>query len=520
MNLLAKEFAMKDLGPLSFFLGIAVNRPTPHTLFLSQQKYALELLQRAGLEHCNPAVTPVDTNSKLSTNSGTPLDDPTEYRQLVGALQYLTLTRPDISYAVQQVCMHMHAPRSSHMNALKRILRYVRGTIAHGLTIQRSTTHTLLAYTDADWAGCPDTRRSTSGFCVYLGDNLISWSSKRQPTVSRSSAEAEYRAVANVVSDTCWIRNLLCELRSPPDKATLIYCDNVSAVYLSTNPIQHQRTKHIEIDIHFVREKVARGQVRVLHVPSRYQIADIFTKGLPRILFDDFRSSLNIRDPPTSFFPSKLLLTKPIYLMICRSSQTSGTKLMAMASTSFAGISALPLSQPKLTAIQLPSKERVHFHKFSTTRNPVYSTKECHGLTSRKMKSVAPRCSNSSSPDGATEGSSNKTKVPFGYSRKDVIFIGLGVTFAGIGLKSGLEFLGVDPLQAGNVVQLVLVLGLTLGWISTYLFRVSNKEMTYAQQLRDYESKVMEKRLEGLSEAELEALLEQVEEEKRLASSD
>ncbi|KAD6796140.1 hypothetical protein E3N88_07036 [Mikania micrantha] len=161
--------------------------------------------------------------------------------------------------------------------------------------------------------------------------------------------------------------------------------------------------------------------------------------------------------------------------------------------------------------------ERVQFHKFSATRNSVYSTKEYHGLMS---KSIAPRCSNSSSSDGATEDSSNKSKVPFGYNRKDVILIGLGVTFFGIGLKGGLEFLGVDPLQAGNVVQLVLVLGLTVGWISTYIFRVSNKEMTYAQQLRDYEMKVMEKRLEGLSEAELEALLEQVEEEKRLASRD
>ncbi|KAL8199541.1 hypothetical protein R6Q57_013109 [Mikania cordata] len=188
-----------------------------------------------------------------------------------------------------------------------------------------------------------------------------------------------------------------------------------------------------------------------------------------------------------------------------------------MASASFSGISALPLSQPKLTAIQIPCKERVHFHKFSATRNSVYSTKEYHGLMS---KSIAPRCSNSSSSDGATEDSSNKSKVPFGYNRKDVILIGLGVTFFGIGLKGGLEFLGVDPLQAGNVVQLVLVLGLTVGWISTYIFRVSNKEMTYAQQLRDYEMKVMEKRLEGLSEAELEALLEQVEEEKRLASRD
>ncbi|KAK9048756.1 hypothetical protein SSX86_032277 [Deinandra increscens subsp. villosa] len=300
MALLANEFAMKDLGPLSFFLGITVQRHQSASLFLCQQKYALDLLRRAGLENCNAVATPVDTNAKLSSKDGDPLDNPTEYRALVGALQYLTITRPDISYAVQQVCMHMHAPRTSHMHALKRILRYLKGTIGYGLTIQRSLGHSLIAYTDADWAGCPDTRRSTSGYCVYLGDNLLSWSSKRQPTLSRSSAEAEYRAVANVVSETCWLRNLLCELLFPPHKATLVYCDNVSAVYLSTNPVQHQRTKHIEIDIHFVREKVARGDVRVLHVPSRYQIADIFTKGLPRILFDDFRSSLNIRDPPVS----------------------------------------------------------------------------------------------------------------------------------------------------------------------------------------------------------------------------
>nr|GEV06245.1 inactive receptor-like protein kinase [Tanacetum cinerariifolium] len=180
---------------------------------------------------------------------------------------------------------------------------------------------------------------------------------------------------------------------------------------------------------------------------------------------------------------------------------------------------ALPLSHPKLTTFQFSSKERVLPYNFSTTRNHVYSAKEFNGFISKKMTRITTRCSDPSSSDGATDESSNKTKVPFGYSRKDVIFIGLGVTFFGIGLKSGLEYYGVDPLQAGNVVQLVLVLGLTVGWISTYLFRVSNKEMTYAQQLRDYETKVMEKRLEGLSEAELEALLEQVEEEKRVTSS-
>ncbi|KAD4586433.1 hypothetical protein E3N88_24034 [Mikania micrantha] len=293
---LGTEFAMKDLGPLSYFLGIATQQHTSG-LFLSQHKYALEILERAGMAFCKPAATRVDTNEKLSALDRELFTDITLYRSLAGALQYLTFTRPDITYAVQQICMYMHAPRTSHFNALKRILRYVKGTAHYGLHMSPSP-GSLLAYTDADWAGCPDTRRSTSGYCVYYGDNLISWSSKRQSTLSRSSAEAEYRGVANVVSDICWIRNLLLELHHPPSRASLVYCDNVSAIYLTGNPVQHQRTKHIEMDIHFVREKVQRGLVRVMHVSSRFQIADIFTKGLPRILFEDFRFSLSIRPPP------------------------------------------------------------------------------------------------------------------------------------------------------------------------------------------------------------------------------
>ncbi|GJS49769.1 ribonuclease H-like domain-containing protein [Tanacetum coccineum] len=194
-----------------------------------------------------PLGTPFDTVSKIGPESD-PVADPTLYRSLAGALQYLTFTRPDLSYVVQQ-------------------------------------------------AGCPVTCRSTSGYCVFLRDNLLSWSTKRQVTLSRSSAEAEYCRVANVVAETDWIRNLLRELHTPLFTATLVYCDNVSAVYLSTNPVQVQRTKHIENDIHFVREYVASGQVRVLPVPSRFNYADIFTKGLPTALFLDFRSSLNIRRP-------------------------------------------------------------------------------------------------------------------------------------------------------------------------------------------------------------------------------
>jgi hypothetical protein len=295
ITLLSSEFSMTDLGFLHHFLNIAVTHDS-HGLFLSQRQYILDLLTRAGMLDCQSSRTPVDTSSKLSSD-GEPFSDAPLYRRLAGALQYLTLTRPELSYAVQQACLFMHDPRVPHYNHVKRILRYLKGTLDHGLHINNSSPTTLTAYSDADWAGCPDTRRSTSGYCVFLGNNLISWSSKRQITVSRSSAEAEYRAVAHAVAETVWLHQLLTELHRPLQQATIIYCDNILAVYMSSNPVQHRRTKHIEIDIHFVREKVALGQVRVLHVPTTAQFADIFTKGLPTQPFFDIRFSLNVVEP-------------------------------------------------------------------------------------------------------------------------------------------------------------------------------------------------------------------------------
>ena len=288
---LTGEFAMKDLGDLHYFLGIRVTRSTAG-FFLSQQQYAEEILERAGMDNCKPAPTPVDTKGKLPSADGDKVADPSAYRSIAGALQYLTITRPEMAYAVQQVCLHMHDPRECHQSLIKRALRYVRGSTNHGLWLTASSSLTLRAYTDADWAGCPDTRRSTSGFCVYIGDSLVSWSSKRQAIVSRSSAEAEYRGVANVVAECIWLRQLLGELLYPVRSATLVYCDNISAVYMAANPVHHRRTKHVELDIHFVRERVALGDIRVLHVSTRQQLADVMTKGLPTNIFQEFRSSL------------------------------------------------------------------------------------------------------------------------------------------------------------------------------------------------------------------------------------
>jgi hypothetical protein len=262
-------------------------------LLLHQRTYTLDVLKRAVMTDCKPCLTPMDLKAKLAADSGPPVRDPSQFRSIAEALQYLTFTRPDIAYGVQQVCLHMNDPRESHLTAMKRILRYLRDTPDYRL-LRRSRSTDLIVYTDADWVGCPDTRRSTSGYAVFLGDNLVSWSAKRQTVVSRSSAEAEYRAIANGVAEATWLRQLVLELQVPPSRCTLVYCDNISIVYLSNNPVQHQRTKHVEIDLHFVREKVAIGQVHVLHVPTTSQFADVFTKGLPSSVFEEFRSSLNI----------------------------------------------------------------------------------------------------------------------------------------------------------------------------------------------------------------------------------
>ncbi|XP_022004529.1 uncharacterized mitochondrial protein AtMg00810-like [Helianthus annuus] len=293
---LNKEFSLKDLGPLGYFLGLEVTHQSSG-LFLSQAKYAHDILARAGLLDSKPAATPLST-SETFTSTGVPFHDATLYRSLVGALQYLTITRPDISYAVNQASQHLQAPTISHFQLVKRILRYVKGTITFGLSFSKPATTQLVGYLDADWARCVETRRSTYGYSIYLGGNLVSWSAKKQPTVSRSSCESEYRAMANTAAEIIWLTHLLQELYALPTDRPTLMCDNKSAIFLSQNPVSHKRAKHIDIDYHFVRELVSSGRLHTKFVPSNLQVADIFTKSLPRPLFDRFRSMLRVGPPP------------------------------------------------------------------------------------------------------------------------------------------------------------------------------------------------------------------------------
>ncbi|XP_031479830.1 uncharacterized mitochondrial protein AtMg00810-like [Nymphaea colorata] len=193
-------FSIKDLGHLHYFLGVEAQF-TPQGLFLSQRQYMQDLLKQSNMVDVKPLPSPLAVGEKLSKFDGTPLLDPTPYRQIVGALQYATLSRPDLAYATNKVCQFMQAPTTVHWAAVKHILRYIKHTLHLGFLIRPSSHLSLTAYSDTDWAGNPDDRRSTTGFAIFLGDSLVSWSAKKQNTVARSSTEAEYRALASTAAE-------------------------------------------------------------------------------------------------------------------------------------------------------------------------------------------------------------------------------------------------------------------------------------------------------------------------------
>ena len=274
---LSQHFEMKDFSTLSYFLGLDITFSFDG-YYLSQAKYASNLLFKASLTDSKIVSTPLKLNGKLNATDGELLPDATLYRQLVGSLIYLTITRPDLTYVVHLISQFMSAPRSTHYAAVLHILRYIKGTLFHGLHFSAQFSLELCAYADADWAGNPIDRRSTTSYCFLQGSSLISWHNKKQSVVACSSIETEYRVLADVTSELLWLRWLLIDMGAPQTTSTLIHCDNCSAIHIAHNDVFHECTKHIEIDCHFIRHHLQQSALQLLSISFEDQLADVFTK--------------------------------------------------------------------------------------------------------------------------------------------------------------------------------------------------------------------------------------------------
>ncbi|KAK3014590.1 hypothetical protein RJ639_009823 [Escallonia herrerae] len=274
-------FKLKDLGPLKYFLGIEA-ACGPRGLFLSQRKYALDILSESDLSASKPAAFPMEQNHSLALPGGPLLSDPGPYRRLIGRLVYLTITRPDICYAVHVLSQFMQSPHSQHWDTALRVLRYLKAAPGQGLFLPADSPLQIYAFCDSDWASYPLTRRSVTGYFVSLENSPISWRTKKQPTVSRSSAEAEYRSMAVTTCELTWLKSFLLSLGVHHDCPMRLFCDNQAALHIASNPVFHERTKHIEIDCHYVREQLLAGNISTAHVRTAQQVVDIFTKALGR----------------------------------------------------------------------------------------------------------------------------------------------------------------------------------------------------------------------------------------------
>jgi len=271
-SFLNSTFKIKDLGYAHYFLGIEVLR-SPYGLLLTQRKYTMDLLQEFGCSHITSVIRPMDYNIKLRPDVGAPLHDPTIYMKLIGKLNFLPNTQPDIAFLVQHLSQFLQHPREPHLAGTMHVLRYLQAKPSLGVFLSNSPTFDLQAYCDADWASCSHSRRSVSGFVVFFGSTLLTWKSKKQTTILLSSAEAEYRSMRRVVAELSWLSRLLHELTITNITSIPVKCDNQAAICIAKNPVFYERTKHIELDCHFVRHKLMEGLIRLTHAPTQHQIA-------------------------------------------------------------------------------------------------------------------------------------------------------------------------------------------------------------------------------------------------------
>ena len=289
---------MKDMGKLHYCLGINIEQDEKQKcLWMHQQQYILKLIEKYGLSEAKTVPTPADPSSKLKKDDGTSKDvDPNEYQSMVGSLLYAAIaTRPDIAQAVGVVSKFNSKPSQAHLTAVKRILRYLKGTTDLALKYQRSENCRLIGYLDADWAGDQDDRHSTTGNLLVMAGGPISWLSKKQAVVALSTSEAEYVALSAATQEAVWLRRLLTSLKAIPNGPTVLMEDNQGAIAIAKNPIAHARTKHIDIRYHYIRETVQEGFVELHYCPTEKMIADILTKPLPRGRFETLREDMGMK---------------------------------------------------------------------------------------------------------------------------------------------------------------------------------------------------------------------------------
>lgn len=286
-------FHMKDLGFLKYFLGIEVARG-PSGFYLCQRKYATDIVTEVGLLGCKPAGAPMDQNHQLGSIEGPVISEPERYKRLVGRLIYLLATRPDLTYVVHILSQFMQTPKEEHWLAALKIVRYLKGTLGQGIILRAKSSMHVTGWCDSDWGGCTTSRRSLSGWIVQIGDSPISWKTKKQDTVSCSSAEAEYRAMGAATKELLWLKGLLKEIGIEHKEPMTLYCDSLPAIHISSNPVLHERTKNIEIECHFIKDEIVKGVIKPAYVSTRNQFIDIFTKALGRKEFEIFLDKLDI----------------------------------------------------------------------------------------------------------------------------------------------------------------------------------------------------------------------------------